>query len=288
MFSSFVIKEKQIAGLTMVEQSKLFEQAEQLKAKMHDWIPKRKNSVHTLRVLADKLMEHHNKVCIAKVLGSSTAVVGFALTAVGFGLSFVTFGTSLIIAGVGLGVGSAGGVTSAGSMIAEACIQKDTYDAAQKIIDDDRVAQEAIKNLLEEFGNEAQKSTFFNGVKAGFTSAFIVKNCVETGFKCGARIASVAASEGGEALFRGLSVAGRVVHIGGFVVSAVLLPVDIYTLVTNSMKIDASRKGKKDKEPKAVKKLRELADGLEKNMPNENDFIRELDDFISNATMKST
>ncbi|XP_078347064.1 uncharacterized protein LOC144632317 [Oculina patagonica] len=272
----------------MVEQSKLLKQAEQLKAMMHDWIPKRKNTVHTLRVLADKLMVHHNNVCIAKVAGSSTAVAGFVLAAVGFGLSFVTFGTSLILAGVGVGVGAAGGVTNAGSMIAEARIQRDTFDAAQKIIDDDREAHEGIKKLLKEFGNEAQKSTLSNGVKAGLTSAFIVKNCVETGLKVGARVASTAASEGGEALFRGLSVAGRVFHIGGFAFSAVLLPVDIYTLVTNSMEIDASRKGKKDKEPKAVKKLKELADELEKNMPNENDFIRELDDFILNATMNST
>lgn len=141
---------------------------------------------------------------------------------------------------------------------------------------------------MEEFGREAQNSTIFNGVKAGFTSVFIVKNCVETGLKVGARIASTAVSEGGETLFRGLSVAGRVVHIGGFAFGAVLLPFDIYTLVTNSMEIDASRKGENDKEPKAVKKLRELADKLEKNMPSENDFTRELDDFISNATIDST
>ncbi|XP_078348368.1 uncharacterized protein LOC144633364 [Oculina patagonica] len=272
--------------IMMVEQQstkgKLSKQAEQLKAMMHDWIPKRKNSVHTLRVLADKLMEHHNKVCIANVAGSSFAVAGFVLYAVGFGLSFATFGTSLIISGIGLGVGAAGGVTSAGSMFVEDWIREDTFDAAQKILDNDRVAHEAIEKLYMEFGNEAQNSQIKNGLKAGLTSVFVVKSCVETGFKCGARIASTAVSEGGEALFRGLSVAGKVVHIGGFALSAVLLPVDIYTLVTNSMEIDASRKGQKRK-PKAVKKLRELADELEKNMPNENDFIRELDDYISKA-----
>ena len=217
--------------------------------------------MHILRALAEKLMVHHNNVCKAKVAGSSASVAGFVLSAVSFGLSFVTFGASLILAGVGLRVGAAGGVTNAGSMIAEACIQKDTFDTAQKIIDEDREATEAIGKLLEEFGKEAQKIEIKNGVKAGFISAFIAKNCVETGFKFGARIAGIAASEGGEALFRGLSVAGRVVHIGGFAgfaISAVLLPVDIYTLVTSSMETDASRKGKKDQEPKAVKKLREL------------------------------
>lgn len=81
-------------------------------------------------------------------------------------------------------------------------------------------------------------------------------------------------------MFRGLSVAGKVVHIGGFVFSAALLPLDLYTLVTSSIKIDAARKGKKGKEPDAVKKLREMADDLEKNMPDENAFARELEALL--------
>ena len=63
----------------MVEQSKLLKQAEQLKLMIHDWIPKREASVRTLRALAEKLMEHHNNVCIAKVAGSSASVAGLFL-----------------------------------------------------------------------------------------------------------------------------------------------------------------------------------------------------------------
>lgn len=185
----------------------------------------------------------------------------------------------LILTGVGLGVGAARGVTNAGSLTAEACIQKDTFNTAQKIIDNDREATE----LLEEFGTEAQKIKRGNGLRAGISGALVVKNCLEAGLKFGARIAGMAANEGGEALFRGLSVAGRVAHIGGFAFSASLLPVDLYTLVTSSMEIDASRNGIEDEEPKAVKKLRELADELEKKMPNEEDFARDLDDFISDV-----
>ena len=168
-------------------------------------------------------------------------------------------------------------------MIAEACIQKDTFTTAQKIINDDRDATEAIEKLLEGFGTEAQKSIMGNGFKAGISTAFIFKNCVEGGLRFGGRIAVTAANEGGGALFRGLSVAGRIVHIGGFAISAVLLPVDLYTLVTNSIEVNAARKGKKNKEPEAVRKLRELADELERSMPDKNDFARELDAFISNA-----
>lgn len=44
----------------------------------------------------------------------------------------------------------------------------------------------------------------------------------------------------------------------------------MYNLVANTIKVDAVRKGKKDKEPRAVKKLRELVDELKKkkNMPD--------------------
>lgn len=247
---------------------------------VHDWIPKRKASVQTLRALADILMNHHNNVNIAKVSGASVSVAGTVVAGVGFGLAFVTFGASLILSAVGLGVAVAGGVTSAGSMIAEVCIQKDTFKSAQKIIDDDREATEAIEEQLKVVETKANKIITENTIKAGLAGASVVKNFVETGLKFGARIASIAANESGEALFRGLSVAGKVFHIGGFVFSAALLPLDLYTLVTSSIKIDAARKGKKDKEPDAVKKLREMADDLEKNMPDENAFARELEALL--------
>lgn len=267
--------------LSMAEKRKLLQQAKQLKEKLREWIPKREASVRTLRALADKLMEHHNNVHIAKVAGSSASVAGFVLISVGFGLSFFTFGASLVLSSIGIGVGAAGGVTNAGSMIAEVCIQKDTYKVAQKIIDDDRKAVEAIEMLAQEFEKEAMKTITANGLKAGVTGALVVKNCVETGLKFGARIVGIAANEGGETFFRGLSVAGRAVHIGGFVFSAIALPFDLYTLVTSSIEIDAARNGDQDNETDAAKTLRKLADELEMNMPNKKELFQELDALIS-------
>jgi len=268
----------------MTSESKLSKQAEELKSLLRSCIPKRKATVHTLRALADELMTHHNNVCIAKVAGSSTSIAGVGVMAVGFGLSFVTGGISLIVAGIGGAISIAGGLTNTGSKIAETFIQKGTFDTAQKIINEDREASEAIEKLWEEIGKEAEKSLKINGVKAGFAAARIVRGC----YKVGVRVGAKAVSEGGGALFRGLSVAGKAAHIGNFAFSAVLLPLDIYTLVTNSMEIDASRKGKKGKEPEAVKKLRELADELEKDMLDEGDLARELNDFLLKTTAEAT
>ena len=155
--------------------SKLSKQAEGLKSLFCDWIQKRKATVHTLRVLAEKLMTHHIKVCIAQVAGASTSIAGFSLMAVGFGLSFVTFGTSLPLAAIGGGMCAAGGATTAGSLIAEVAIQKDIFDTAQKIINEDREATEAIQSLWEEFGEEANSLTLQNGVNVGLSAASMIK-----------------------------------------------------------------------------------------------------------------
>jgi len=271
----------------MASQSKLSKQAEELKSLLRGWIPKRKATVSTLRALADKLLNHHNNVRIAQVAGSSTSIAGFGVLALGFGLSFVTGGMSLVVAGIGGAIGIAGGLTNTGSTIAETCIQREIFDTAQKTIDEDREATEAIGKLWEEIGKEAEKSLKINGVKVGFAAAGILKGCAVAGYQVGVKVGARAVSGGGGALFRGLSVAGKAAHIGGFAFSAVLLPLDIYTLVTNSMEIDASRTGKEEKEPKAVKKLRELADELETDMPDEGDLARKLDDFLLKTTAQA-
>ena len=161
-------------------------------------------------------------------------------------------------------------------------------DTAQKIIDEDRKATEEIGKPWGKFSNEVKKCTIKNSAKAVFGAAKIVRGCAEASFKVGKRVAATAASEGGEALFRGLGVAGKVAHIGGFVFSVAMLPLDIYSLVTNAMEIHAARKGKNDKEPEVVKKLRELADQLEKDMHDKNELIREVDDMVLTATTQDS
>ena len=108
--------------------------------------------------------------------------------AVGFGLSFVTGGTSLmvssiVLAAVGTGMGAAGGVTNAGSAIVELCIQKGKFDTAQKIIDEDREAAEAIAELWEEIEKESRKIIKKKSAQAGQGAAAILKGCAVTGYK---------------------------------------------------------------------------------------------------------
>ena len=128
------------------------------------------------------------------------------------------------------GISAAGEITTAGCLITEDAIQKDAFDTAQKIINEDREATKAIESLLEEFGKQAQELMVEKGLNVGLTGASMIKNCSTI-----VRAGATAASEGGEALFRGLSIAGRAAYIGGFAFSAFLFPLDIYTFVTSSM-----------------------------------------------------
>ncbi|KAJ7371167.1 hypothetical protein OS493_027856 [Desmophyllum pertusum] len=83
------------------------------------WSVRRRETIQTLRSLADELMEHHKNVHIAKVSGSSASIGGFVLLATGFGLAPVTFGASVILSAVGGAMCGLGGATVAGSSIAE-------------------------------------------------------------------------------------------------------------------------------------------------------------------------
>jgi len=101
----------------------------------------------------------------------------------------------------------------------------------------------------------------------GFNGVTMLGTCLRTGYKIGVRVGLQGVGEGGEALFRSLKMSGKIAHVGGFVVSAALLPLDIYTLVKAAMEIDEINKGKKDNEPEVVKQLRKIADELESQLP---------------------
>ncbi|XP_068673298.1 apolipoprotein L6-like [Montipora foliosa] len=266
--------------------SELFTRANALKSMISDWIPKRKATVHALRVLAGKLLKHHHNICKAKVAGSSSTIVGGLVGGVGFGLSFVTGGASLLVAaGMGAALAATGRAVNAGSSLTQFFIEKDTLNTAQKLINEDRHASEAIEKLRKEFEGEVRKNIKYNVLKTGAGTVSILKTCAEVGYKVGAR----AAAKGGEALlFRGLSKVGKIVHIGGFALSVAKLPLDIHTLVTNSKEIHAARRGIPGNEPEKVKQLQKLADELETEIPSGNKFVEALDELLLIATSQDS
>ena len=249
------------------------------------WSDERINTVRILRELADDILKHHFNVNVAKIAGSSSAIGGFALIATGFSLAPFTFGSSAVILSSAGGVLSAGGgVAAAGSSLAKRKIIEKKLAIAQEAMKADQRALEPVQKLLDDLDREVSKikSTSFGVLKdrLSFSGSVVmlVKNLVFLGksAKAGARVATIAAGEGVEAVFRAIGIGANAARIGLFAISAITLPLDIYTLVDSSMQIDNARKEKRESEPKVVKMLKGLAEALEKEM---DEILRTVNDF---------
>ena len=250
----------------------------ELTESIQSWAEKRPETIEALRSLAQELLEHDKNVHIAKVSGSSFSIAGFVLVATGFGLAPVTLGTSTILSAVGGAMCAAGGATAAGSGLVGSKIFKTKLAKAQEIIEADRQAQESVEKLLNKLYLEISALSVGGAIDIlsyNKNIIFFVKNLVDIGNfaqAAGGTAATTVASEGTVALLSSIGVASNVARIGLFTISAVALPFDIHTLVTSAMKI----KSNGEEEPEAVRKLKELAAELEREMDKILEALREF------------
>ncbi|XP_013404326.1 uncharacterized protein LOC106169414 [Lingula anatina] len=201
-----------------------------------------------LNDLADKIDEHFRKCNRGKIAGSAASLVGFPLIAVGFGLSFVTFGASLGLSIAGAVLSGAGGITAAGSGLAEHFITKAKCKTAQEAIDAVREKAREIKEGCEKVENMAPTPC-----SATFNASSLTENVASSVGIPAIKPAGAVTDDAAETVFKGLETGLRVLHIGGIVVSSLLVPYDIYTLATSSVK-----EHRKTGSPQA-NKIRELA-----------------------------
>ena len=250
----------------------------ELTESIQSWAEKRPETIEALRSLAQELLEHDKNVHIAKVSGSSFSIAGFVLVATGFGLAPVTLGTSTILSAVGGAMCAAGGATAAGSGLVGSKIFKTKLAKAQEIIEADRQAQESVEKLLNKLYLEISALSVGGAIDIlsyNKNIIFFVKNVVDIGNfaqAAGGTVATTVASEGTVALLSSIGIASKVARIGLFTISAVALPFDIHTLVTSAMKI----KSNGEEEPEAVRKLKELAAELEREMDKILEALREF------------
>ena len=250
----------------------------ELTESIQSWAEKRPETIEALRSLAQELLEHDKNVHIAKVSGSSFSIAGFVLVATGFGLAPVTLGTSTILSAVGGAMCAAGGATAAGSGLVGSKIFKTKLAKAKEIIEADRQAQESVEKLLNKLYLEISALSVGGAIDIlsyNKNIIFFVKNLVDIGNfaqAAGGTVATTVASEGTVALLSSIGIASKVARIGLFTISAVALPFDIHTLVTSAMKI----KSNGEEEPEAVRKLKELAAELEREMDKILEALREF------------
>ena len=270
---------------------KLLTAARELIDKARLWSVQRKNTVRILRELADDILEHHFNVNVARIAGSSSAIGGFALVATGFALAPFTFGSSVILSAVGGALCAGGGAAAAGSGLVRRRIIQKKLAIAQEAMEADQRALKPVQKLLGDLDREVSKikSTSFGELKdrLSFSGSVVmlIKNLVDLGksAKAGARVATIAAGEGIETAFRAIGIGANAARIGLFAVSAILVPLDIYTLVDSSIQIDNARREKRESEPEVVKKLKGLAEALEKEMDEFLGTVNDIEERLENS-----
>jgi len=208
-------------------------------------------TIAQLLEIQDKMDQLTSDVRVSHVAGSTATVLGGTMAAIGFIGSFFTFGLSspLIIAGGS--IAAAGGVTNAGANLVDYFKNKTLFAQAQaemtklteaynslstSLTKLDEIAPDLIKELQDqEFRKVLTGGTSL--VKNGVSIAKHV-NFVQFVSHMQMRAADLGVAGGttAKALFQNVSVVGSpIFQIGMGALGVIMVPVDIYTLVTNSI-----------------------------------------------------
>ncbi|XP_041379665.1 uncharacterized protein LOC121392580 [Gigantopelta aegis] len=172
------------------------------------------------------------------------------MSVAGFALIPFTFGGSLLLTGIGAGIAVAGGVTAIGATIADLVINKKELREANDLLTLDRQLCQVMNSLRENIRNIAERiasedprvnvEQVIVGILRGGQNAVRVGMA---GIKAGITVAQlaemggIAALEGSVFALRLTSVAARGIAVVGGLVSALIIPLDIYEIVSNSIKL---------------------------------------------------
>ena len=232
-----------------------------------------------LEELASKLQEQHIKGNQLTIVGASAGAVGGILAIAGLVTAPFTFGAGLLVSLVGAGIGGAGGLVMSVSRVVEVTLAKLGLKEVQRAIDEDEEASKPLRKQLFHLtkfiynlrGMESNGFEFLrNRAIREFTDSTEERIDLSAMFlrTSGAAVGAGAVAFAG-AIARAGGVAGvRAAHIAGGVIGAVLLPLDIYTLVKSSLEVHRGSTSQ------AVDAIRELLQS-EFKCPEENE-IREL------------
>lgn len=214
------------------------------------WTPMRMDTIKTLQSKKERVVQVTRDSRISRIAGASAGITGGVVSIVGFGLVPVTLGLSLIIAGLGGGIALLGGLTSLGAVLADIVISNKELKNAQECLTIDKQLCQVINNLQIELGtitnalstklpNTSKESiaiAFLSGTQSVVRLSSITAKAGITSAKI-AEIATTTSLDGSIMVLRVASAATKGIAIAGGVVSALVLPLDIFELVMNSYKL---------------------------------------------------
>lgn len=176
--------------------------------------------------------------------------------------AFFTFGASLILTAVGTGIAVGGGTTVVGSQLVNSLLRSSNVKVVQKALETDEEKTQKVQNKLDEVKEVLTKieklapKDFAKSSSKMAVSSFIFAKIMYDSFSVGYWLGKVG-SEGGATLFESFGNAFRVLHGVAIGLSAISMVVDIYTLVSTTVKVH------KGSISKVVEDIREKAKNLE-------------------------
>jgi hypothetical protein len=298
-------------------QEKLYE----LQTSFDEWISHRKMIIQELKQFVIELNEHHRKVNIAKITGTSFAIVGTALGTIGFVSAFFTAGLTLPLTIAGGVIGGIGGATTAGASIAEWRITKQKAKEIQEHLEKSPELFKNVQNHIKEIETMDPNLSFFAGktVQSKMTSGATKVVNVATLAKClgkdlivdpvlgglkivnslrgaasvvkdGTSLIGSTSVVGATTAFNIMKPASQAVFIGGFLFSALTTPIDIYFLVKDSKELyqKAPAELSKKFEPIIEKMENELNEFMEDMAQGHCEFNMDDDDHDEAVDMDMT
>ena len=109
------------------------------------WVPKRKATIKEIREIAEELHTVSKNVNAAKLTGTTAAVAGGIATVAGIGVTFMTGGLAAPLIGWGIAGSVAGAVTSSGADVVGQYISRDKMEKAQKKLKEEAKLSEEIE-----------------------------------------------------------------------------------------------------------------------------------------------
>ncbi|XP_048246753.1 uncharacterized protein LOC125377436 [Haliotis rufescens] len=211
--------------------------------------------VDALRHLADELDVKQRDMNIAKTAFASGGIAATGLTVAGIAAAPFTFGASLGITIAGVAVGVSSGLGGLATTIADKIINSKTMTEAQAKIDDYQKTVTHLASLIERMNSNnnhelrnmiTEEIDSLEESESRVTLELILsglKTAAETGGSA-ARTTAVAGAVAaratmavGKTMIDVLSTGAKVLKIGGVVLSVLTVPLDLHTLISNSIKI---------------------------------------------------
>ncbi|XP_063298331.1 apolipoprotein L3-like isoform X1 [Pelobates fuscus] len=217
--------------------------------------------INELCSIAADIDHFHKGAVTANIVGSSVGIAGGVAAIAGLALAPFTFGASLTVSAIGVGAATAGGVTGAIASIADNVHTKNKCKEVERILEYVNEEKEKMQEMLKEIDaliTDMKSLLGVDNVDLARLSGRGVYTVAEVARVIQLVKLSTTAAQGASLVARGARVAAAVSGI----FAALFLVVDIANVVNSAKELG---KGAKSEE---AKKIREVADELEKEIHN--------------------